>query len=108
MVAALVVVICRLASPSGPSSLYQDRSTRWEAMFWPPVSRVFVLRRCMSGLKYPREIEKLCIRVCFVRIRVWAIFEISSAIAIPRAVITRAVILIERGIVIGGVFVGRV
>lgn len=40
--------------------------------------------------------------------RVWAIFEISSAMAIPKAVTTRAVILIESGIVVGGVFVGRV
>lgn len=55
----LAVVACRLASPSGPSSLYQDRSMRWEAMFWPPVRRVFVLDRCVSGLKYPKEIEKL-------------------------------------------------
>lgn len=38
--------------------------------------------------------------------RVWAIFEISNAIAIPRTVTTRAVILMESGIVIGGVFVG--
>ena len=45
--------------------------------------------------------------VCFVRMRVWVIFEISSAMMIPRAVTTRAVILIERGMVIGGVFVGR-
>lgn len=40
--------------------------------------------------------------------RVWDIFEISSAMAIPRAVTTRAVILIESGIVIGGVFAGGI
>lgn len=28
VVAVLAVFICRLASPSGPSSLYQERSTR--------------------------------------------------------------------------------
>ena len=44
--------------------------------------------------------------VCFVRIRVWAIFEISRARAIPRAVTTRAVILMDIGMVIVGVFVG--
>lgn len=59
MVATLAADICRLARPSGPSSLYQERSTRWEAMFCPPVRNVFMLRRCVKGLKYPREIEKL-------------------------------------------------
>lgn len=44
---------------------------------------------------------------CFVRIMVWVIFEISRARAIPRTVTIIAVILMYRGIVIGGVFVGR-
>ena len=48
---ALVVVSCMLANPSGPNSLYQDRSMRWEAMFCPPVSRFVTLNRCISGLK---------------------------------------------------------
>lgn len=58
-------------------------------------------------MKYPREVEKFEKGVCFVRISVWAIFEISRARAIPRAVTTRAVILMWSGMVIGGVFVGR-
>ena len=43
-----------------------------------------------------------------MRIRVWAIFESSSASTMPRAVTTRAVSLIERGMVIGGVFEGGI
>lgn len=41
-----------------------------------------------------------------MRMSVWVIFEISSAKAMPRAVTARAVILMDSGIVIGGVFVG--
>lgn len=67
-----------------------------------------MLRRWIRGLKYPREVEKFEKAVCFVGRRVWAIFEISRARAIPRAVTTRAVILMERGMVIVGVFVGMV
>ena len=59
MVAALAAISCRLASPSGPRSLNQDRSTRWEAIFWLLVIMFVVLKRCASGLKYPRETEKL-------------------------------------------------
>lgn len=43
--AVLVAVSCRLASPSGPSILYQDRSIRWEAMFCPPLRKLVMLRR---------------------------------------------------------------
>lgn len=43
-----------------------------------------------------------------MRRRVWAIFVISRARAIPRAVTARAVILMDRGIVIVGVFVGMI
>ena len=43
---------------------------------------------------------------CLVRMRVWVSFDISRARAIPRAVTTRAVILMDNGIVMGGVFVG--
>lgn len=100
------MVSCELASPSGPSSFSQERSTRLEAMFCPPARRFVMLKRCVSGLKYPREIEKLYSGFCFVRIRVWVIFDSSSAIAIPRAVTIRAVILIDRGMVMGGVFAG--
>lgn len=70
MVEALVAISCRLASPSGPSFLYQDRSIRWEAMFWPPLRRFVVLRRCTRGLKYPSDVEKFEKRPCFVRIMV--------------------------------------
>lgn len=59
MVVALDAISCRLASPSGPNSLYQERSTRWEAMFCPPASRIFTFERCVRGLKYPRDREKL-------------------------------------------------
>lgn len=38
--------------------------------------------------------------------RVWVIFDSSSARAIPSAVTSKAVILIDSGMVIGGVFVG--
>lgn len=58
-VMAFAIVCWRLARPSGPRSLYQERSIRWEAIFWPPVSIVFVLMRCIVGLKYPRDREKL-------------------------------------------------
>lgn len=105
-VAALVVVICKLASPSGPSILYQERSIRWEAMFCPPLRKLVMLRRWIKGLKYPRDVEKFERVVCFVRMSVWVIFEISRARAMPRAVTIRAVILMDRGMVIGGVFVG--
>lgn len=43
---------------------------------------------------------------CLGRIRVWAIFDSSSARIIPSAVTIIAVILMGRGIVIGGVFAG--
>lgn len=33
VVAVFDAIICRLANPSGPKSLYQERSIRWEAMF---------------------------------------------------------------------------
>lgn len=104
--AVLAAVCCRLASPSGPNILYQERSIKWEAMFCPPLRILVMLRRCARGLKYPKDTEKFERVVCFVRMRVWAIFEISRAKAMPRAVTARAVILMDRGIVIGGVFVG--
>lgn len=49
--AVLAAIVCMLASPSGPKSLYQERSIRWEAMFWPAVSRFVTLKRCIRGLK---------------------------------------------------------
>lgn len=91
--AVLAAIICRLASPSGPSILYQERSIRWDAMFCPPLRKLVVLRRWVRGLKYPRDVEKFERGVCFVRMSVWAIFEISRARMMPRAVTARAVIL---------------
>lgn len=108
MVEALAAVNCRLARPSGPIFLYQDKSTRCEAIFWPPARRLVVLRRCIRGLKYPRDVEKFDRCPCFVRIMVWVIFEISRARIIPRTVTRMAVILMYRGIVVGGVFIGSV
>lgn len=51
VVEVLVAISCRSASPSGPSFLYQERSIRWEAMFWPPLSRLVEVKRCIRGLK---------------------------------------------------------
>ena len=50
-VAVLVAISCRLASPSGPRVLYQDRSIRCEAMFCPPLRRLVMVRRWIRGLK---------------------------------------------------------
>lgn len=104
----MAAAICRLPSPSGPNILYQERSIRWEAIFWPPLSRFVVLRRWVRGLKYPRDVEKLENGFRLGRIRVWAIDESSRARTIPRAVTTRAVILMDSGMVMGGVFMGTV
>lgn len=41
------------------------------------------------------------------RIRAWVIFDISRAKMMPRIVTMMAVILMDSGMVIGGVFVGR-
>lgn len=57
-VEVLVVVACRLARPSGPIFLYQDRSIRWLAIFCPRFKRVLEPRRWVRGLKYPRVEEK--------------------------------------------------
>lgn len=70
MVAVLAAISCKLASPSGPSILYQERSIRWEAMFCPLLRRLVILRRWVRGLKYPREVEKFEKGVCFVRMSV--------------------------------------
>lgn len=43
---------------------------------------------------------------CFVRMWVCAIFEISRASRMPRTVTSMAVILMYRGMVVGGVFIG--
>lgn len=41
----LDAVSCRLANPSGPSILYQDRSIRCEAIFCPPLKILVMLKR---------------------------------------------------------------
>ena len=64
-VGVLVIVSWRLASPSGPIFLYQDKSIRWEAIFCPLFSEIKELRRCIRGLKYPSIEEKFRYGVCF-------------------------------------------
>lgn len=58
MVEALAAMVCRSASPSGPIFLYQERSTRWLAIFCPEFSRARELGRWVKGLKYPSVREK--------------------------------------------------
>lgn len=58
MVEVLDAVSCRLASPSGPTFLYQDRSVRWVAIFCPVFRRFVEHRRWVRMLKYPRVEEK--------------------------------------------------
>lgn len=106
VVRALAAICCRLARPSGPIILYQEESTRCVAMFWPPPSRAIVLGRCIRGLKCPSDVEKSEKAFRFGLIRVWASFESSRAMAIPRIVTRMAVSLMDSGMVIGGVFVG--
>lgn len=65
-----------------------------------------MVSRWIRGLKYPRDVEKFEKVVCLVRMRVWVIFDISRAMAIPRTVTTMAVILMDSGMVMGGVFEG--
>lgn len=75
-------------------------------MFWPPLSRAIVLGRCIRGLKYPSDVEKSERVFRFGVIRVWVSFDSSRARAIPRIVTRIAAILMDVGMVIGGVFVG--
>lgn len=57
-------------------------------------------------MKYPRDVEKFERWFCLGRVRAWVIFDSSRASTTPRRVITMAVILMESGMVIGGVFAG--
>lgn len=50
-VEVLVAMSCKLASPSGPIFLYQDRSIRREAIFCPLFSSFVEARRCIRWLK---------------------------------------------------------
>lgn len=106
MVEVLVAISWRSASPSGPIFLYQERSTRWEAIFWPLFKRVEELKRWVKGLKYPSIDEKFRYVLCFGWVRVWAMFESSRARIIPRIVMMIAAVFVRVGIVIGGVLVG--
>lgn len=101
------VVSCRAANPSGPISLYQDRSIRFRAVFCPFLRRFVELRRWVRRLKYPSVVEKFDRGFCLGRIRAWVSFDISRARTMPRAVMMMAVILMDSGMVVGGVFVGR-
>lgn len=88
--------------------MYQDRSIRWDAIFCPVVNRWVELGRCVRGLKYPRVDEKFKMGFCLGLMRVCVIFESSSAMMMPSKVIIMAVVFVVSGMVMGGVFVGRV
>lgn len=62
----------------------------------------------MSGLKYPSEVEKVEMWLCLGEAMVCVRFESSSASVRPRTVTVIAAIFVSIGMVIGGVFVGRV
>lgn len=66
------------------------------------------LRRCVRGLKYPRVDEKFRRGVCLGLIKACVIFDSSSARIIPSRVTMMAVVFVVSGMVIGGVFVGRI
>lgn len=51
VVEVLVAIVCKLARPSGPAFLNQDRSIRWLAIFCPVFNRLMELRRWVRGLK---------------------------------------------------------
>lgn len=87
--------------------MYQDRSIRWDAIFCPLFSRVVEARRWDRGLKNPNEVEKFMSVVCFGGVRVWVMFESSRARMMPRVVTMMAAVFVSVGIVIGGVFVGK-
>lgn len=75
-------------------------------MFWFFFREFVMLRWWIRGLKNFSDVEKFEKEVCFVRIRVWVIFEIFRVRVIFRVVIIMVVILMDSGIVVGGVFVG--
>lgn len=57
--AVVLAAVCwRLARPSGPIFLYQDRSVRLWAIFCPLLSSIAELGRWVRKLKYPRVEEK--------------------------------------------------
>ena len=106
VVEVLEAMSCRSASPSGPIFLNQDRSIRCEAIFCPLFRSFVELRRCIRGLKYPREVEKFKYVFCFGWVSEWVRLESSMAMIMPRIVMRMAVVFVSVGMVIGGVFVG--
>lgn len=108
MVEVLVAMSCRSASPSGPIFLYQDRSIRCVAIFCPLFSSFVELRRCISGLKYPSVDEKFRRVFCFGWVRVCVMFRSSRAKIAPKIVAMIAAVFVSMGMVMGGVFEGRV
>lgn len=106
MVEVLAAMVCRLASPSGPIFLYQDKSTRWLAIFCPELSRVRELGRWVRGLKYPNVREKFEYGFCLGWVRVWVVAVSSRARMMPAVVTRMAAAFVSGGIVIGGVCVG--
>lgn len=107
-VEVLAAVSWRLARPSGPIFLYQDRSIRWEAIFCPLLSRLREAGRCIKWLKYPSMDEKFRYWVCFGWAKVCVMVESSRARMTPRVVMVIAVIFVRVGMVIGSVFVGTI
>lgn len=87
--------------------MYQDRSIRWDAIFCPLFSRFVEAGRWDKGLKNPNEVEKFMRVVCFGGVRVWVMFESSRARMMPRVVTMMAAVFVSVGMVIGGVFVGK-
>ena len=106
VVEVLVAMSCRLASPSGPIFLYQDRSIRLEAIFCPVLSSFVELNRWVSGLKYPSDEEKFRSVFCFGWDNMCVMFESSRARMMPSMVTAIAAVFVSMGMVIGGVFVG--
>lgn len=97
----------RSASPSGPIFLYQDRSIRWEAIFCPESKRFVELSRWVRGLKKPSEEEKFRRLFCLGWVSMCVMLESSRAKIMPRMVTMMAAVFVDVGMVMGGVFVGR-
>lgn len=97
----------RSASPSGPIFLYQDKSIRWEAIFCPESRRPVELSRWVNGLKKPREEEKFRRLFCLGWVSMCVMLESSRARMAPRIVMIIAAVFVVVGMVMGGVFVGR-
>ena len=77
------------------------------AIFCPLISKLVELRRCVRGLKYPSEMEKVEAWLRLGEVIAWVKLESSRARIRPRAVTVIAANLVSVGMVIGGVFTGR-